>query len=201
MKIYHKIFIIIGFLTLTYCTNSNAENLEIKIVAFESVDSEYVQFIENEISTGFKLDTIQIINQKLPEIAYYKPRNRYRADKLISYLKNEYSADKIIGLTNRDISTTSGKYEDWGIMGLAYRPGKSCVISTFRTFRGAKSEEHRKQRIKKVVFHEFGHTLGLPHCENSKSCLMRDAEGKVSTVDEASGFCTKCKSEIQMFLK
>jgi len=200
MKIYHKIFIIIGFLTLTYCTNSNAENLEIKIVAFESVDSEYVQFIENEISTGFKLDTIQIINQKLPEIAYYKPRNRYRADKLISYLKNEYSADKIIGLTNRDISTTSGKYEDWGIMGLAYRPGKSCVISTFRTFRGAKSEHHKRERLKKVVFHEFGHTLGLPHCEKDNTCLMRDANGKVAKVDETSDFCSHCKAQIQQYL-
>lgn len=201
MKIYHKIFIIIGFLTLTSCINLDTENPEIKIVAFESVDSDYVQFIENEISKRFKLDTIQVINQKLPEIAYYKPRNRYRADKLIRYLKDEYSADKIIGLTNRDISTTSGQYEDWGIMGLAYRPGKSCVISTFRTFRGAQSENHKKARLKKVVFHEFGHTLGLPHCEKDNTCLMRDANGKVVTVDETSDFCSHCKAQIQQYIK
>ena len=86
-------------------------------------------------------------------------------------------------------------------MGLAFCPGKSCVVSPFRTFRGANSEKHKKERLKKVFFHEFGHTLGLPHCENEKSCLMRDAGGKVSTVDETLDFCLECKTQIISYLK
>ncbi len=197
MKNYHKFLIIIGIFILINCTNSNSENPEIKIVAFESIDPGYLKFIENEISKKFKSDTIQVINEKLPEITYYKFRNRYRADKLIHYLKNEYAADKVIGITHKDISTTSGKHENWGIMGLAYRPGKSCVVSTFRTFRGAQSENHKRERLRKVVFHEFGHTLGLPHCNNSNECLMRDANGKVATVDETIDFCSKCQMQIR----
>jgi len=191
----------IFFFVLIIISCTKDDELKLTIVNFENVEEKYVQFVSSEIQNYFKTDSIQVLKDALPNSAFYEPRQRYRADKLIQYLKENHDAEKIIGLTNKDISTTSGKYEDWGIMGLAYRPGKSCIVSTFRTFSNAKSEEHKKQRIKKVVFHEFGHTLGLPHCENSKNCLMRDAEGKVSTVDEATGFCSKCKSKIQMFLK
>jgi archaemetzincin len=37
-----------------------------------------------------------------------------------------------MGLTNKDISEEKGKVFDYGIMGLAYQPGKSCVVSPFR---------------------------------------------------------------------
>lgn len=67
MKNYHKFLIIIGIFILINCTNSNSENPEIKIVAFESIDPGYLKFIENEISKKFKSDTIQVINEKLPE--------------------------------------------------------------------------------------------------------------------------------------
>lgn len=38
----------------------------------------------------------------------------------------------MIGITQKDISTSKGQYADWGIMGLAYRPGNSCVASYYR---------------------------------------------------------------------
>jgi archaemetzincin len=41
--------------------------------------------------------------------------------------------------------------------------------------------------------HEFGHTLGLDHCEH-KGCVMSDAKGKaLKSADESSGrYCSKC---------
>src|SRR5690606_31835156 len=175
------------------CTNNISENhVEISLVNFGNVEDSQMKFVQSTLEENFKIDTIINFNQKLPSETYYKPRNRYRADKLIQYLKENFESEKVIGVTDQDISTTVEKYEDWGIMGLAYRPGKSCVVSTFRTFRGAKSDQHKNDRLKKVVLHEFGHTFGLPHCENSKSCLMRDANGKVSTVDEVNDFCPQC---------
>ena len=202
MKNYHKFYIILLPLVLILsCGERKSNNLEIQMVNFDYVNSNYVLFLKNELASQFRVDSIYILNQPLPESTFYPPRNRYRADKLIRYLRSHFQSDKIIGLTDKDISTTSRNQKDWGIMGLAYCPGKSCVVSTFRTFRDANSEEHKKDRLKKVVFHEFGHTLGLPHCENEKSCLMRDASGKVSTVDETSDFCLECKSQIKSYLK
>lgn len=197
-----KIFLLSVFCSLCFLFYSKSSTyIDITLVSFGQFDSEKLEFVEYVLHEKFKFDSLKMVHQNLPAEAFYKPRNRYRANKLIHYLKENYDSDKIIGLTHKDISTTSGKHEDWGIMGLAYRPGKSCVVSTFRTFRGAKSEEHKNERLKKVVFHEFGHTLGLPHCENSKSCLMRDANGKVITVDETDDFCANCKSKILKYLK
>ncbi len=182
------------------CSKSNSST-ELTLVSFNQFHSAKLKFVEVSLKEKFKIDSLKIIQRELPSEAFYKPRNRYRADKLIHYLKKNFETEKVVGLTEKDISTASGKHEDWGIMGLAYRPGKSCVISTFRTFRGAKSEEHKNERLKKVIFHEFGHTLGLPHCEDSESCIMKDAEGKVITVDETDDFCEKCKSKIQKYLR
>ncbi len=201
MKKYLKFsFFIITAFVFQFCSKSNS-SVELTIVSFNpSVDKNLTE-LKSSLKEQFYIDSIYTIKAELPQEAYYEPRNRYRADKLIRYLRDNYNTEKVIGITDKDISTTSGEYEDWGIMGLAFRPGKSCVISTYRTFRNAKSEEHKKERLKKVVFHEFGHTLGLPHCENSDSCLMTDANGKVSTVDKVTDFCPKCKTKIKKYLR
>ena len=84
----------------------------------------------------------------LPQSAYYKPRNRYRADSLINYLwQRSTTKSVLIGLTNKDISTTKGKIDDWGIMGLAYCPGHSCVVSTYRLDKSKLNEQLFKVAI------------------------------------------------------
>jgi archaemetzincin len=124
----------------------------------------------------------------LPKHAYVKQRNRYRADTLIKYLQEFRSGDSIsVGLTNYDISTTKNGYSDWGVMGLGYRPGRACVISTFRL-------KNKRDQLLKVVQHEIGHTFNLAHCKN-KTCLMRDAEGG-NPLDEEKDFCKKCKAHL-----
>lgn len=127
----------------------------------------------------------------LPKSAYYAPRNRYRADSLISFLwKRSTTKSVVIGLTSKDISTTKGKVEDWGIMGLAYSPGHSCVVSTFRL-----DKTNLNEQLFKTAIHELGHTQGLPHCEDDKSCLMRDYYGG-RPIDELTGFCRFCRSHL-----
>ncbi|MDF2189248.1 hypothetical protein [Paraflavitalea sp. CAU 1676] len=125
---------------------------------------------------------------EIPATAYYEPRHRYRADSLIRYLKQYGNADTVvIGLISRDISTTKGGIKDWGVMGLGYNPGYSCVVSTFRL-----SRTNKEDQFYKVAIHELGHTQGLPHCVE-KSCFMRDAEGG-NPLDEEHDFCKSCKS-------
>lgn len=119
--------------------------------------------------------------------AFYKERNRYRADTLIRYLSVITTKGHVtIGFTNKDISQTKGTINDYGIMGLGYKPGKSCIVSTFRL-----SKEHLSSQLFKLAIHELGHTQGLPHC-SEKTCFMRDAKGKNHT-DEEKDFCQKCK--------
>ncbi|MBK8848035.1 MAG: Zn-dependent protease [Bacteroidetes bacterium] len=128
----------------------------------------------------------------LPTQAYLAARNRYRADSLISLLAKKYFRDTVvIGFTNYDISTTKGDVTDWGVMGLGFRPGNACVVSTFRL-----TKKNRTEQLVKVALHEYGHTRGLPHCPET-SCLMRDAEGG-NPLDDEKDFCTNCKKLLRI---
>ena len=116
------------------------------------------------------------------------------------------TVDHIIGLTTKDISVTKyaddgkikspkSKYKDWGIFGLGYRQGASCVVSIFRLKYQNKSKFI--DRVKKVTLHELGHNLGLPHCEN-QHCFMRDAAETIKTIDQVElNLCDKCFSKVQ----
>ncbi len=134
----------------------------------------------------------------LPRAAYYRPRRRYRAEKLLDHLARiaPKSAYRILGLTAVDISTTKGKYRDWGIMGLATLDGRVCVISRFRCARGARNAVHARHRLAKTAVHEIGHTLGLEHCPH-RGCLMEDARGKNKTSDREYVLCDACRKTLR----
>jgi archaemetzincin len=136
--------------------------------------------------------------QELPRAAYYPPRKRYRAERLLAYLNARLPKDawRILGLTDVDISTTKGKYPDWGVMGLGELPGTASVVSSFRCRKQARNPAHASERLAKVAVHEIGHTLGLDHCP-TRGCLMEDAKGKVVTTDRERDFCPKCRARAQ----
>ena len=134
----------------------------------------------------------------LPKEAYYKPRARYRADKLLDDLGASVDDKwaKVIGLTHKDISTTNGEHYDWGVLGLGSLGGKPCVVSTFRLRARGANEKLFRQRLVRVATHEIGHTLGLQHCPDKK-CNMVDARGSILSVDQGSGtLCAQCRKII-----
>jgi archaemetzincin len=180
------------FTSLVYsCNNKKTESIQssyktIDIQPFNGISNDQTTFVLNEIN---KVYPHVLLNNSiaLPKLAFYRERNRYRADSLIHFLNNRTNEDHItIGLTNQDISTTNNSIKDWGIMGLGYCPGKACIASTFRL-----SKDEQKMQLFKVAIHELGHTQGLPHC-SVKTCFMRDAEGRNPT-NEENAFCPKCK--------
>jgi archaemetzincin len=134
----------------------------------------------------------------LPAKAYYPPRRRYRAERLLDFLETRLpeDGDRILGLTAVDISTTKGRYRDWGILGLATLDGRVCVISAFRARKKARSPLHARIRLAKVAVHEVGHTLGLAHCPR-RGCLMEDARGKVATTDREHDICRRCRAKLK----
>jgi len=136
----------------------------------------------------------------LPRAAYYPPRRRYRAEKLLAHLDRSVlpgsGCDLVMGWTRVDISTTKAEHVDWGILGLAWIGGPSGVVSTFRMGRRV-SREVAAMRAVKVVNHELGHALGLDHHARA-GCLMEDAGGTVKTVDRESGLlCDDSRRELE----
>lgn len=143
----------------------------------------------------YPLDVRVLPCQDLPAAAYYPPRKRYRAERLLTFLNQRMPKDgwRILGLTDVDISTTKDKYADWGVMGLGELPGTATVISSFRCRQKARNQAHADVRLAKVAVHEIGHTLGLDHCP-TRGCLMEDAMGKVVTTDRERDFCDRCRA-------
>lgn len=167
----------------------NTPPITIEIQPFSDVSEAQLNYVYSELK---KIYPIIILKKaiELPKQAYYKERNRYRADTIIRMFNHITPSNHItIVLTNKDISSTKGTINDYGIMGLGYCPGKACVASTFRL-----NKENNLAQFFKVAIHELGHTQGLPHCP-VKTCFMRDAEGKNFTNEEKE-FCLKCKTHL-----
>lgn len=118
-----------------------------------------------------------------------------------SRVLNKYNIrQNILIITERDIchnkivlKPTKQTLKEYGILGLGFRPGSVCVISTFRMKRKT-TRQKTLERLEKVALHEIGHNLGLDHCTNNKLCLMNDANGTISQVDrERVWLCNKCR--------
>ena len=204
-----KYFFLSIVLLLFSCKKESVNpNTVIGIIPYANISTEKVNLIKNAVTDYYGLKVKILPQNELPKSAFVNIKSpRYRADSLIAQqlrIKPD-SIDYIIGITDSDISTTKKdaegnikqpewKYNDFGIMGLAYCPGKSCVVSTFR-LKHTNKEVHFG-RFKKVVIHELGHNFGLPHCLDKK-CVMTDAVERISTIDNAKPeLCDACKKKI-----
>lgn len=133
----------------------------------ENVEN-FMSFIKNLYKYddyAFEIDSIR----KLPNSCLNKSKTRFRAEKILRFQNNNNKNKRVVvlGLTTKDISTSIHNTEDYGIIGMSYKPGNSCIVSTFRT--GNKYYKH--------MVHEFLHAQGLGHCSND-NCIMADAKGK-----------------------
>jgi archaemetzincin len=187
------VLIIIGF---TSCDESKLHvnpipdkpaPITIIVQPFNDFSKEETDYVANELKEIYH--DVKINEPiELPEHALNKNKTRYRADSLIKYLSRQTEVGyKTIGLTKSDISVPKGNNPDWGVFGLGYRPGNSCIASLYRL-----KGKNKLEKLFKVAIHELGHTEGLPHCTD-KNCLMRSAEGK-DRFDELHSFCAHCKS-------
>ena len=107
--------------------------LKIAVLYYANIDEDLKSELLQNITATYLCTVTEIKGiATLPQAAFYKPRNRYRANVLLESIDSYNGYDKIIGITSKDISTTKNNTYDWGIMGLANSPGRSCIISTFR---------------------------------------------------------------------
>ena len=182
----------------TLCTCPPESYVHIDLQPFGDFTQKEANQLKEELEkhlVPIYLSEIEVLPKKdIPASCLYKPRNRYWAGKILGFLKqqNQGSDFVTIGLTHRDISTSIHGNYNYGIMGLSFRPGNACVVSTFRL--------KRKDDLWKVTTHEFLHSRGLPHCKKDDlKCLMQDAHGK-NTFYMKHGLCEDCKKTLSKMM-
>lgn len=153
---------------------------KVALVPLAGVSESEVQLMKTQIEAFYGFDVTVLDRQQMPGRAFYKPRNRYKAKLVLDYLNatNPDTYNKVIALTNADISTNVHGYSDWGVIGLAYLGKEACIVSTYRLGKAIVKKSTYQDRLTKAGLHEIGHTLGLPHCNETPSCFMNDARGK-----------------------
>jgi archaemetzincin len=195
------------FFVLIMCTCSDRNNT-IGIQPFKGIPNSYIDTINLALSHAYNKKFVPLPEIEVPQSTFVNTKSpRYRADMLLKYLKKvkNDSIDIVLAIIDHDISITkkdvSGKskkpefkYKDWGVMGLAYLPSETCVVSTYRL--KTNNQKLFFARLKKVCIHEVGHNLGLDHCKTLE-CVMQDAAETIKTIDNVSmELCSKCKSKI-----
>lgn len=206
MKFHYLVFAFILF----SCSKPKEINptTVVALQPYKGFPTEKIDTLSKTISEFYSVKVVILPAIDVPKLAFINIKSpRYRADSIIRIQNRNRpdSIDFIVGFTEKDISITKKeidgsikkpewKYNDFGVMGLAYCPGKSAIISSFRL----KTNDAKLHftRLKKVTIHEFGHNLGLPHCPNSH-CVMTSANEKISTIDtEKMKLCANCKSKL-----
>lgn len=173
------------------------EKLKINITTMGNVKESDLNLVSNELIKFYDAEIVFLPKTNIIKESKVMGLNKYDGRVILKDIDKTYpnKEHKILILTDYDICTdrklNGVVNKNWGIFGLALLNKKPCITSTHRM-----GKEY-KDRLIKVSIHEVGHTLGIPHCENTK-CIMTDAKGKGSTVDNASiWMCEGCKSKIK----
>jgi archaemetzincin len=175
------------------------------VVPLGTVSPDIVRMVHDTLAARFRFEVRVAEPLAMPEDAWYAPRKRWRAEKILAALdrRDWGPAWRVAAITEAPISTTKGSVDDWGIAGLGSIDGLSSVFSGY-IFRGIKKRDPAEYRrfIDNLVLHEVGHTLGLLHCPLDR-CIMADAHGDAIKSARASinEFCPRCYARIKQHLK
>jgi len=133
-----------------------------------------------------------------PSEGYNIERRQYSAEAFLPLAEKvrtgSHSFASIV-LTDVDIFAKFTNY----VFGLADMVQRVAVVSSCRihpSFWGTKeTRELFEEQWGKVVTHEFGHTLGLLHC-NDWNCVMKYSNSPPELYKKGSEFCEKCGREV-----
>ena len=166
---------------------------EMYIVPLGKVDKQAIAIVAKGIEKFYGINPVIEKPIPLTKDLLAKSGTRYEANKILTKFRSNRNQ---LFITEKDIAI---KYpvrhsDEWGIMGLSYCPGRTSVVSTYRIKR---TSSLFGARLQKVCNHELGHSLGLPHCKASSTCLMNDAHGTMKQIDkEEMKFCVDCKKKL-----
>lgn len=124
--------------------------------------------------------------QEVPPEAYDAGRQQYRARTLLELVRSE-PGDRVLAVTAVDLYADDLNF----VFGLAESPGTVAIVSLYRLRAGGDARFVRERALKEAV-HELGHTVGLPHCSDSR-CVMHLSNCLEDTDQKGTSFCRRCR--------
>jgi archaemetzincin len=199
MKNLYKIFVVA--LTLIISTSYiglKSQSKEISIVVIGEFPKKDVEFVQKKLKKFYNCKVNILPKMDIPVGCKVKGLQKYSSVKIVRLLNSKFKnvEGKVVALTQVDICVDrklNGKtFKNWGVIGLSLKGTKSCVVSNKRMI------TNYYGKLEKVSIHEIGHCLDIPHCETNSKCLMNDAKGKGSKIDEELlWMCDDCKNKIK----
>ena len=172
----------------------------IKLITFGNFEKSFLEelgiCISNEYNypVSFEHMNVEINNY------YDAVRRQYNGNELLKVVDSFFSDNfiKIIGLFRVDLFIPILTY----IFGQAFLNGKSGIASLYRLKNeryGMEPDEFLlRERFKKEVIHELGHTFGLKHCQDQK-CVMRSSTYVEDIDQKTMHLCKNCKNELLIY--
>jgi archaemetzincin len=186
--------VVAAVITAYHATKPKPQTV-IYIQPLGEVPNDYLTFLQQSVTRFYGYQCVVKPAVPLTPDLLAASQTRYEASKILHQFN---STQNLLLITTKDIAhRKSATQPEYGIFGLGYRPGTTCVVSTFRLHRKV-SRTQCLERLEKVALHELGHNLGLPHCTHDKHCMMQAAQGTIKQVDlEKVWFCGKCRGKIR----
>lgn len=135
----------------------------------------------NALSSNNTDDNQARIRLRIASIAYFG-NNTSNAGKILDKMNEQGLVDKhtvVVFLTGRDIYTGGKIKKCKETEGLAYFPGRYCVV---------KCRETDTTYLAKVVAHESAHNFGADHCKDTTSIMYQKGIDDLTTgFDERAG--------------
>lgn len=169
------------------------------IFGFEGTSQELVKktcdTIRESLVGEFVDVKIHAESLEMPEQAFVKTRNQYRAEPFLERLQNYVPQPAHgLGLVNLDLFVPDLNF----IFGNAQFGGNAIVAlpRLHQSFYGLPEDDSLFfQRTIKEVFHELGHVLGLRHCNNY--CVMRFSNSLTDTDRKPIMYCPDCLRRLE----
>ncbi len=130
----------------------------------------------------------------LPGEGFDGKRGQYRASSLFAACLKEPGV-RVLGVTDADLFEVGLNF----VFGFSQPNGRVAVISLHRLH-----DPDRNvflERCSKEAVHEIGHTLGLPHDEQHRGCVMRFSRNLADTDRKGRDYCAECSARAQVTLK
>ena len=183
-----------------------AMNHDVLMTATEGLPSTESEFARELLGSKLNHRFVFRVNVKSvspPLESYVEERKQYSAEAflpLAERLQTEAGSFVSMVLTDVDVFAKFTNY----VFGLADMVHRVAVVSSHRihpSFWGMKeTKEFFEEQWGKVVTHEFGHTLGMLHCENW-DCVMRYSNSPAELHRKGKDFCGKCMGELKRIIE